>query len=108
MDWFKDFATKWGWKGLAALAALIWIIQNAGLLPLGHEVFGGGPPPQQQGVTTDQMERHLEQTKETHRKLGEITDQLRANGNSNAVGLRVLCLQNARTDQQKSDCARIQ
>ncbi len=111
MDWLKEFLAKTGLLGVAALIVLIVVAQNAGLLPLVHEVFGGGPP-QQQGVTTDQMERHLNQNKEdtkaTHQKLDEIKQQLQNNGNSNAVGLRVLCLQNARTDQQRSDCARIQ
>jgi hypothetical protein len=88
---------------LLAAAVLLLVLQSEGLI--GH-VFGGGGDEKQKADA-----QHAEQTRQLtdiNRKLDGVTDQLRANGNSTAVGLRILCLQGAKTDQQRSECARIQ
>jgi hypothetical protein len=89
---------------LLAAAVFLMALQNEGVLGRISDVFGGS-------TSTKPDPQHVEQTRqltEVNKKLDTVTDQLRANGNSTAVGLRVLCLQGAKTDQQRSDCARIQ
>jgi hypothetical protein len=86
---------------LLAAAVLLLLLQSEGVV--GH-VFGGGPPPQSDAQHAEQ----IRQLSEANKKLDALTDQLRANGNTTAVGLRILCLQGAKTDQQRADCARIQ
>jgi hypothetical protein len=100
----REFLTKpTSW--ILALALLLLVAQNAGLLGRASDVFGG----QAQSVVDVQQHQELARKQdETNKKLDGITDQLRNNGNSNAVGLRVLCLQGAKTDQQRAECARIQ
>lgn len=92
---------------LLAAAVFLMALQNEGVIGSVRSLFGGGPPQQ----TQQSDAQHAEQTRqltEANKKLDAVTDQLRANGNSTAVGLRVLCLQGAKTDQQRADCARIQ
>lgn len=107
MDWIKAYLGKNGTMGALALVLLILVAQNAGLIGTARQALGGDQRAPQ-AVTTEQMERHIEQTKDTHQKLDEIKEQLQRNGNTTAIGLRLLCIQSAKTDQQRSDCARIQ
>lgn len=93
---------------LLAAAVFLMALQNEGVIGRVRDLFGGGPPSQ----STQQSDaQHVEQTRQltdVNKKLDTVTDQLRANGNSAATGFRILCLQNAKTDQQRSECARIQ
>lgn len=100
-DWIRTKSALW----LLAAAVFLMALQNEGFLGRARDLFGGSAPTQQADA------QHTEQTRqltEANKKLDAVTEQLRANGNSTAVGLRVLCLQGAKTDQQRADCARIQ
>jgi hypothetical protein len=93
---------------LLAAAVFLMALQNEGILGRARDLFGGGPPPAQTQQSADQHSELIRQQAEANKKLDAVNEQLRANGNSAATGFRILCLQNAKTDQQRTDCARIQ
>lgn len=104
MDFVKGFLTKYG---IAGALSLVVLVQAVGLVPRISEVFGGGPPSTnaQSEYQHQELGRKLD---ETNKKLDAVVEQSQRNGNTTALGLRILCLQNAKSDQQRSDCARIQ
>lgn len=98
--------TSW----ILAAALLIMVAQNAGILGRAADVFGGEQSRAAQDVqaTRDAMTRHEEQSRQMNEKLDKVNSYLDWNRQTMAVGLRTLCLTQAKTDAQRYECGKIQ
>lgn len=104
----KGKPTTW----ILAVAILVLAMQNAGLVGRVSDVFGGDAAAQRATqdlqATRDAMNRHEEQTRQMNEKLDTVNKYLDWNRQTTAVGLRTLCLTQAKTDTQKYECGKIQ
>ena len=109
MDWLKGFLNKWGLPGLVGLIALIAVAQNAGLVPAAHEVVRGkSEAGASEPATSGELKEHAKQTETQTQELKGIRKQLEDNRNTQATGLRTLCIISAKTETQRLECAKIQ
>ena len=98
--------TSW----ILALALLILVAQNAGILGRVADVFGGGEGNAQ--ASRDLLIQHAETTKQQNQQMIDNQQRMISNQEfqrqTTATGLRVLCLTQAKTDQQRFECGKIQ
>lgn len=105
LETLKHKPTSW----ILAAALLVMALQNAGLLGRVADVFGGDSRAAQDvQATREAMTQHLEQARQMNEKLDTVNRQLEWNRQTQATGLRVLCLTQAKTDQQRYECGKIQ
>lgn len=105
LETLKHKPTSW----ILAAALLVMALQNSGLLGRVTDVFGGDTRAAQDlQATRDAMTRHEEQARQMNEKLDKVNGYLDWNRQTMAVGLRTLCLTQAKTDQQRYECGKIQ
>lgn len=106
LETVKSKPTTW----ILALAILVMAAQNSGILGRVTDVFGGDGNRAAQDVqaTREMMNRHEEQTRQMNEKLDTVNKYLDWNRQTTAVGLRTLCLTQAKTDAQRYECGKIQ
>ena len=109
MDWVKKYATRWGPRGITGLIALLFTLQNVGMLPAAHEIRKNGKG--NELATAEQLrehdKNHTEQMAKQEIHLNTVVEQLRLNRETQATGLRTLCVISARTETQQLKCAEI-
>ena len=108
MDWIKALALKYGPLGVLAVVVLILVAQNAGLVPAAHQLATSkSDTARERSASESQLSEHIKQTDDQTRALRGIVHQLQQNHETNATGLRTLCIISAKSDTQKLACADI-
>jgi len=100
---------------ILGVVVLLLVVQNLRNSPgpLGY-VWGSGKPTPEQAGQHELLKQHVQDTREAveelkanHETLRALKESIDRNHETQAVGLRLLCLQGAKTYDQQRACAEI-